>query len=153
MGGSLPSQFSTSLLSRDAFVQRCATIQHMVGLTATPLTGMDGRFAVQRTGYRIQWSQRSIDVRHKRPENKLVRLPRRVSQETTMSTDTVSVMTVEDIEGVPKAVVDRHIELFFELMRADIADSSVMNGVPNRASLALIPDDDPELAVYALQAG
>jgi len=70
----------------------------------------------------------------------------------TMSTDTVSVMTVEDIEGVPKAVVDRHIELFFELMRADIADSSVMNGVPNRASLALIPDD-PELAVYALLAG
>ena len=70
-----------------------------------------------------------------------------------MSTDTVSVMTVEDIEGVPKAVVDRHIELFFELMRADIADSSVMNVMPNRASLALIPDDDPELAVYALQAG
>ena len=30
-----------------------------------------------------------------------------------MSTDTVSVMTVEDIEGVPKAVVDRHIELTF----------------------------------------
>ncbi len=70
-----------------------------------------------------------------------------------MSTKTVGSTNVEEIVGVPKAVVDRQIGLFFELMRADIADPSVMERVPNRASLALIPDDDPELAEFAIRAG
>ena len=70
-----------------------------------------------------------------------------------MSTKTVTAMDVEEIVGVPKAVVERHIGLFFELIRADIADPSVMDGVPNKASLALIPDDDLEVAEFSLRAG
>lgn len=70
-----------------------------------------------------------------------------------MGAETDSPADAEEIDDVTKAIVERHIELFFALMRADIANTSVMDGVPNRASLALLPDDDPEVAEYALQAG
>jgi hypothetical protein len=70
-----------------------------------------------------------------------------------MSVKTSVPTVIEEVSGVPKAVVDRSIELAFALVRADIADPSVLDGVPNGASLALIPDDDPELAAYAIEAG
>ncbi|MBA2278268.1 MAG: hypothetical protein H0W06_10950 [Chloroflexia bacterium] len=70
-----------------------------------------------------------------------------------MSTKHVSSLPIEKVEGVSEAVIDRQIDLFIALMHADIADPTMLDGVPNRASLALIPDDDPEVADYALQAG
>ncbi len=70
-----------------------------------------------------------------------------------MSAKTSTPSIIEEVNGVPKAVVDRSIELAFAFLRADIADPSFMEGIPSRASLALIPDDDPELAAYAVQAG
>jgi hypothetical protein len=70
-----------------------------------------------------------------------------------MSTKHVSSLQIEKVDGVSEAVIDRQIDLFIALMHADIADPTMLYGVPNRASLALIPDDDPEVADYALQAG
>lgn len=47
----------------------------------------------------------------------------------------------------------RALSLAFELARADVGDPSLMEGLPSETNLTLIPDDDPELAAHAIDAG
>lgn len=50
-----------------------------------------------------------------------------------------------------KTIVDRNIELAFELTESVIADPSLLADVPSGAMLVLIPDDDRELAEANLE--
>ena len=59
----------------------------------------------------------------------------------------------DEIEGVPNPVVDRLFDLLTAFTEAAVADDTFVDGVPHSARLAMIPDDDPELANYAIEAG
>lgn len=59
---------------------------------------------------------------------------------------------VAELDDVPREVLDRSIELAFAFIRADVADPEHFE-IPRGAALALIPDDDPELAELATRAG
>lgn len=48
---------------------------------------------------------------------------------------------------------ERSIALAFAFTRASIADPSITDRIPSRTALALIPDDDPELAGREIEAG
>lgn len=62
-------------------------------------------------------------------------------------------MTIDEPLDVPRPVMDRAFELIFAFTRAEVADPSIMEGMPTGVSLTLIPDDDPELAAYAIKGG
>jgi len=70
-----------------------------------------------------------------------------------MSTKT-SPLVEDEIDAPTQALVDRSIELAFAFIRADFRNPDALERhLPNHASLALIPDDDPELAEHAIQSG
>lgn len=69
-----------------------------------------------------------------------------------MSSPTTMVRA-DDLASMPRAVVDRAFDLLRAFLQADLVDPSISEQVPNRTSLVLIPDDDPELAAYAIKTG
>lgn len=72
-----------------------------------------------------------------------------------MSTKTVpatQLNMIAKLDDVPDEVHERSIELAFAFIRADIAQPEHFE-IPRGAALALLPDDDPELAEYATRAG
>lgn len=71
-----------------------------------------------------------------------------------MSAKTSTPLVEDEIDAIPEGVVERSIELAFAFVRAEMANPDLNEQrIPNRASLALIPDDDPELAELAIQSG
>ena len=71
-----------------------------------------------------------------------------------MSTKTSTPLVDDEVDAIPRALVDRSIELAFAFVRTEVANPELNEQrVPNRASLALISDDDPELAELAIQSG
>ena len=61
----------------------------------------------------------------------------------------------EAMAGAPtdKDAMAQSIERAFRFARAEFADPSILECIPNGASLALIPDDDPAAAARAIRAG
>lgn len=50
-------------------------------------------------------------------------------------------------------VAERHAALFAAFSRACLADASLLARIPHESQLALVPDDDPELAAYTIAQG
>lgn len=50
----------------------------------------------------------------------------------------------------PKNVVQRNIALLEELMRYLLAEPQILNSLPDRFELVILPDDDPEMRLHNL---
>lgn len=70
-----------------------------------------------------------------------------------MSAKAPSSLVDEAIVSEPTSVDDRATDLLIAFTEAAIADDTFLDGVPYGASLALVPDNDHELAAHAIKHG
>ncbi|MDP9365017.1 MAG: hypothetical protein M3Q10_12460 [Chloroflexota bacterium] len=66
-----------------------------------------------------------------------------------MSTDAAAVRTPEETAELTR----RAIGATFDFIRDAAADPSILDDVPNGATLILVPDDDPALAAAEIEQG
>lgn len=55
--------------------------------------------------------------------------------------------------ATPTDSVEKNIDMAFDFARAVVDDPSILDTIPDSATIVPVPDDDPELADHNIQMG